>query len=129
MSHVVVEWEAGASLATALEELSVHVNEARRTRLLVQIVDILRAEKEAIAHDSLDCRQSVVSKIGFACPGLRAPLRIETPDDRGVRSPAFRGSNVLEAVLLPEAIGVPEGANPALGADPRARQHEDARVA
>jgi len=44
----VVEGCTGTGVATALEEFAVHVEDAAGAGLLVEIVDILRAEKETI---------------------------------------------------------------------------------
>jgi hypothetical protein len=44
----VVKWRVAASVATALEKLSVHVDNVPRTCLLVKVVHVLGANKEAI---------------------------------------------------------------------------------
>lgn len=44
----VVERRTGAGIAAAFEELAMHVEDAAGTRLFVEIVDVLGAEKKAI---------------------------------------------------------------------------------
>ncbi len=65
--------------------------------------------------------------VGVASVGLRPPLAVEAPDRVGVRAPAFGRGYFFEAVLLPEAAGVAERGDAALGAYPGPRENEDAR--
>jgi len=44
----VVKWRAAASVAAALEKLSVHVDDVLRTGLLVKVVDVLRADEKTV---------------------------------------------------------------------------------
>jgi len=44
----VVKWCSGASIAAALKQFAVHVDDAHRPCLLVQVVHVLGAEEQAI---------------------------------------------------------------------------------
>jgi hypothetical protein len=52
----IVKWSAAATVATALEKLSVHVDNFPRTRLLVKIVHVLSADEEAVLQAVFKCR-------------------------------------------------------------------------
>ncbi len=122
----VLERRAGALLATAPKELPVHVTDPRRAPFLVQVVDVLGAQEEPLAERALERGEPAVRSVGLARRRLRAALGIEPPDGLGVRGPAFRRGDLLEAVLLPEAPRVTKRPNAALGADPRPGEDEDA---
>ena len=49
----IFERRAGTGLAAGLEEFAVHVDDARRAGLLVEIIDVLRAEVEAVSEFSV----------------------------------------------------------------------------
>jgi hypothetical protein len=52
----IVKWSAAATVATAPEKLSVHVDNFPRTRLLVKIVHVLSAGEEAVLQAVFKCR-------------------------------------------------------------------------
>jgi hypothetical protein len=118
-----------AGIAAALHQLAVHVNDALRPSRLVQVVDVLRAEKEALPDRALERREGPVGGVWMADGRLGAPLRVEAPYDLGVRLPSVGRCNLFEPILLPEAPGVTKGADPALGADAGAGEDEDVRRA
>src|SRR5262249_25761742 len=62
--------------------------------------------------------------IGLYGSRLGAPFRIEAPYECRVGAPPFGRGDILEAVLLPQAVGVAKRTNAAFGADAGAREHE-----
>ncbi len=101
-----------------------HVKKALRPGLFVQVVHVLRAEEQALAELALEVGQGEMGSIRPARGGLASPFGVEAPDELGVSGPALGRSHVFEAVLLPQAVGVPKRPDAALGADARSRQHE-----
>src|SRR5205823_307448 len=80
-----------------------------------------------VAEELAEPRERAVRWIRRNVDRLQATLRVETPDELWIaREPLGRG-DVLEVMLLPQAAGVAERADAALGADPRAGENEDAR--
>ncbi len=101
-------------------------SDALRASLLVQRIDVLGAEKEAVAERALEVGQSTMSGIG-SDGGMAFPaLGIELPDHFRVGMEGLRGGDVLDAVAAPQSVGAAEGRKTALGADSSAGQHEHA---
>ncbi len=72
VQFVIGECGARATIAAALEELAMHVDEARGSSLLVQIVDVLGNEHEAIAELLFDLGESNVCRIRLGFSGNAA---------------------------------------------------------
>jgi hypothetical protein len=63
---VVLERRAAAYVASALEEFPVHMDDIVRSRLLVQVVHVLRAEEQAIPQGAFEFRKREVRRLGLA---------------------------------------------------------------
>jgi len=63
---------AAVGFATGFGEFAVHVNQAPGSGALVEIVDILGAEKEAVAEAAFQLRQGEVRGIGLGLLGRDA---------------------------------------------------------
>ena len=79
---------AAIALAMRLAEFAVHVHKPLRAGPLVQVVHILRAEKEAVAELPFQLSQSHVRRIRLGLCARRPPRRVELPDPPGIRSQA-----------------------------------------
>jgi hypothetical protein len=97
----------------------------RRTSLLVQIIHVLRAEKQSVADRAFQIGEGLVSGVRLAADSLRSSLRVEAPNDLRVGGPALRRGDLFESVVLPEAARVAECADATLGADASSGQDED----
>ena len=125
VERLVLEGRAVARLAAGRAQLAVHVQHAARARLLVQRVDVLRAEEEPVYQLLAETGQREVRGVGLDVGNPPAALGVETPDQQRVALEAFGRGHVLDAVLLPEAVRIAKGRHAALGADARAGEHED----
>jgi hypothetical protein len=103
-----------------------HVDETLRTGALVQVVDILRAQKKALAEFRLELKKCDVGGVGLCCSSLRAPLRVELSYEGGVGLQSFGSANLFNVVAGPQPIRRSEGRQAALGRDAGARQDENA---
>ena len=79
-----VKWSAAATVATALEKLSVHVGNFPRTRLLVKVVYVLGADEEAILQSVLNFREGEVRRVRFGRRSHTPPHRVELPHQPGI---------------------------------------------
>ena len=112
--------------AARFGEFSVHVKEADRACTLVEVVDVLRAEEEAVAEVGFELSESAVGGVGSG--GLRGGSAggVKLPDEGGIALEGFGSADVLDAMAGPEAVGGAEGGEAALGADAGAGEDEDA---
>lgn len=122
----VFEGREGARVAAGFKKFAVHMDDARRARLFVEIVDVLRAEEEAIAELPAESGDGLVGGIRHGGRGDAAAHGIEIPDEAGIAAPGLRRSNVFETVVAPESAGITEGGDTAFGADASAGEEEDA---
>jgi len=94
----VVKRSAAASVATALEKLSVRVDDVPRTRLLVEAVHILRADEKALLQRVFKVREGEVGRIRLGCRSNPPPHGIELPHQPGIAVPSCGRSGLLVTV-------------------------------
>jgi len=70
----------------------------------VQVVDVLRTEKEAVAELRLKFRQGDVRGIGLGLGAVRTTSRIKLPDQRRIALPGLGGADIFDVVAGPQAI-------------------------
>jgi len=121
----VVKCRAAASIATALEKLSVHVNDVFRTRLLVKSVHVLGADEKAILQRVFKFGESEVRRIRFGCRSNPPTHGIKLPHQPGIAVPSFGRSDFLDPVVPPESTHATEGWNAALRAHSCPSKNED----
>jgi len=109
----VVKRRAAASAATALEQLSVHVNDVSRACLLVKVVHVLGAGEKALLQRVFKFRQGEVSWIRFGCRSNTPTHGIELPHQSRITVPSFGRSDLLDPVISPEATHTTESWNAA----------------
>lgn len=122
----VVKRRTTAAFAAALEELAMHVNDAARTRLFVQAVDVLGAKEQAVSQRLLEFREGDVPRIRFRICSHAAPHRIEFPHERWIALPRSWRRNFLETIIAPDSAGAAKSRDSAFSADTRAGENEDA---
>ena len=88
-------------VAAALEELAVHVDDADRAGLFVEIIDILGAEVEAVAEAAFERSESEVAGIRFCGSGHAAAHGIKFPDELRIALPCGGRGDFFEAVFAP----------------------------
>ena len=103
-----------------------HVGDALRAGLLVQRIDVLRAQKEAFAECVFQLRQGEMRIIGNNVGGALAPLRVELPHHFRIGVKGFRRGDLFHASPAPDSVGAAKGGQAAFGADSSSGQHEDA---
>ncbi len=114
-----------ARVAAALEKLAVHVDDADRSGLFVEIIDILRAEVEAVAEAAFERGESEMAGIRFCGSGHAAAHGIKFPNELRIALPGGWRGNFFEAIFPPEAALVAKGWDAAFGADAGAGENED----
>jgi hypothetical protein len=122
----VFERRPRTGVAAALEEFSVHVEDTAGAGLLVEIVDILRAEKETILERVFQSGQSEVGRIRLGRGGDAAAHGIKIPDEARVAAPGVGRGDLFEAIVAPEAVGIAESGDAAFRADSGTSENEDA---
>ena len=94
--------------------------------MLVQIVNVLRAQEKAIGESPFELGQSKMSRVWFGFGSNTTAHRVELPYEPGIAMPRLRRSNFFYAVISPEPVASTESRNSALRADSRAGQNENA---
>ena len=95
----VVEGQLTA-FAPALEQLAMHV-ERTRSSLLVQIVDVLRAEKETRAQSALQGCQHSMPWVGLGGRCDRPAHGIEVPHELRISLPCIWRGDLFDTVIPP----------------------------
>ena len=115
-----------APQAARAAQAAVDFQDARTPRRLVQPVDVLGDQGEAIAEALLQFREGEVPRVGSDGGDAGAAGIVELPDQIGVAGePGGRG-HVLDAVPLPQAVGGAEGGDARFGRNARAGEDRDA---
>jgi hypothetical protein len=117
---------AAVSVTVGLVQFAVHVEKAVGAGALVEVVDVLRAEEEAVADALLKLGEGVVGGVGLGFGSVGAALGIELPDEFGIASPGVGSADIFNAIAGPEAVVGAEGGQAALSADASAGEDEDA---
>ena len=81
-----------------------HVNDAFRSRLLMQRIDILRTQEEPLRQAALQFRQSKVGRIRLDGFVPLSPLGIELPHQRRVRGKRLWSRHILDPVPAPNPV-------------------------
>ncbi len=114
----------GAGVAAALEQFAMHVHDLLRPSLLVQIVDVLGAQKQAVAQRLFEFCECEMRGIRLGLRGNRSAHGIELPHQSRITPPGMRRCDFLDPVVAPMAANSAERRDPTLGADPGPGQHE-----
>jgi hypothetical protein len=115
---------AAVALAVCLVKFAMHVEKAVGAGALVEVVDVLCAEEEAVADSLLEFGEGVVGGVGLGFGSVGAAFGIELPDEFGIASPGIGCADVFNAIAGPEAVVGAEGGQAALGADAGAGEDE-----
>jgi hypothetical protein len=116
VKRLIGEWLV-ASNAARLEETSVHVVDAAGAGSLVQVIDVLCAEVEAVAEFFFETGESEVRCVWLDCKGVAATHGVEAPDELRVGLPCFGCSNLFDAMAVPQASRAAKGGEAAFGGD------------
>ncbi len=93
---------------------------------LVQVVDILRAEKKAAGELRFKFGERDVRGVGLGFCAVGAARGIELPDQRGIAPQCVGCADFFNAVAGPQAVFGAESGQAAFGADAGAGEDEDA---
>ena len=109
---------------------AVHMDDGERSAAFMQIIDILRDERDGAAGNllrpfALEPPQRVVRGVGRLGLDRLAPHVIEAQHKVWIAREAFGRGDILDAVLLPQAPGRAEGIYPAFGGNPGSCQDDD----
>jgi hypothetical protein len=122
----VVERRAAAGIATALEKLSMHVDDVSRTCLLVKAVHVLSADEKALSQSKFKLCEGEVGWIRFGCRSNPPTHGVELPHQPGIAVPSVGRSDLLDPVISPEATHATKGWNAAFRAHSCPGENEDA---
>jgi len=122
---IVLECDLAAS-ASGLKEGSVHVVNAVGAGALVEVIDVLGAEIEAIAQPLFYFGKAEVSGVGFGPEGVATAHGVETPDEFRVGLPRLGSRDLFDTVAVPQSSGAAKGSEAALGGDARSGENEEA---
>ena len=81
--------------------------------------------KKFSASCCFDFGEGEVGGVGLGGEGVAAAHGIETPDEGGVGVPGFGGSDVFDAMTIPETSGAAEGGETRFGGDAGAGEDEE----
>ncbi len=95
---------AALALAARFGELSVHVDKVARAGALVQVVDVLRAEKVAAGELRFKLGERDVRGVGLSVRVIGAALGIEIPHQPWVALERFGCANLFDAMPRPEPV-------------------------
>ncbi len=107
-----------------LEQFAVHVHQAFGTGTLVQVVDILRAQKKPLAQSALKFGQREVGCVRLDRQGSLSAHGVKVPNQLWIALPGFGRSNLFHAMAVPEPAGAAESRQAAFRADTGAGEHE-----
>ena len=110
-------------LATRFQQLAVHVQNRATAAAFVQVVDILRDEGERAprrARARFEFGERDMRRVGADGLQCFAPLVIKALDEPRIAREPFGRSDILDAMLFPQAVGGAKSAKPRFGRDPGA---------
>ena len=99
-----------------------------RAGLFVEIVDVLRAEKQTVTDCALQSGQREVAGIRLHGTGFLPAHRIKLPHELRILLPRAGMGDFFGRTLAPDAARAPECGQPAFSADACAGEDEDAIV-
>jgi hypothetical protein len=92
---------------------------------LVQIVNILRAKIEAIAHLLLNSCECKVRRIGLGGESVTAAHGIEIPDHCWIGVPGLRSRDLVYPIAVPQASGSAKSRQSALCGNTGTRKNKE----
>jgi hypothetical protein len=110
------ERREGTRVATALEKLAVHVDNAPRAGLLVKIVDVLCAQKKPVVERLFERGEGKMPRVWLGGGCDLAAHGIEIPNEPRITPPGERGGNFFDSMLAPKSASIAESGNTAFGA-------------
>jgi len=122
----VVKGRTGTGFAARFEKFAVHMDRTGRAGQFMEIVDVLRAEEEPVRESVLEGGDGLMGGIGPGVDRFAAAHGVEIPDKVRIAAPCGGSGDVFETVVAPQAIGVAEGGDAALGGDAGAGEEEEA---
>jgi len=112
----VMKQRSVASITAALEKLAVHVDGALRPCLLMQVINVLRAEKHVFLQLLFELCKCGVRRVRLCRSRDTTAHGIELPYERGIATPRVGRGDFFDPVVPPETIDATERRYPALGA-------------
>lgn len=102
-----------------------HVDDAFRAAALVQIIDILRDERQPLAEPLFKPRQRLVRSIRMNVLQRKTPRIVEGMNERRIAREAFRRRDIAIVVFRPDAIRIAKGRDAGIGGNPGAGENDD----
>jgi len=111
-----------AAEAASLQQFSVHVDETTTPGPLVEIIHVLGHQQQLPGPLPLEPGEGPVRRIGLHLPEPTPPLVVEALHELRIPDEALGRGHVLDSMILPEAIGSPEGLQSRFRRDTRPRE-------
>ena len=105
-----------------LHDLAVEVDHLVAARPLVQVIDVLRDDPHV--EVLFQFRKAAMALIRLGGEDLFPALVIKIEDEARIGPESLGRGDILHPIMLPQAVGVPEGRDTAFGAHPGAGQHD-----
>jgi len=99
----VVKWRAVAPVATALEKLSVHVDNISCSSQFVEAVHVLGADEKAFLQRLFKLGEGEVGGIRLSRQRHAPTHGIELPHQPGIAVPSFGRSDLLDSAVPPKS--------------------------
>jgi hypothetical protein len=106
-----------------------HMDDALRSTLLMQRIDILRAQEEPVRQAALQFRQREVGWVRLDRFVPLSPFRIELPHQSRIGGKRLGCRDIFDPVATPNTVYPTKSGQAALGANSRAGQHEQVILA
>lgn len=105
-----------------LHDLAVKMDHLVAARPLVQVVDVLRDDPHV--EVLFQFREAAMALIRLGGEDLFPALVIKIEDEARIGPESLGRGDILHPIMLPQAVGVPEGRDTAFGAHPGAGQYD-----
>lgn len=117
-----------ARIAAGLVDRPMQLHDARAPGALVEPIDVLGHEQEAITEPFFGPRQCCVRSVRCSALRFHAPFGPEPPAQARVPLESVRGRHVLHRVVVPQAVHRPVRRQAALHRDAGSGEHQEVCV-
>ena len=107
--------QVGVAFAAGFAQFAVEVDDAGAAGAFVEVVDVL-GDDGNVVEGGFEFGKGEVTGVGGHVVELGAAGVVEVEHEAGVALPGFGGADVFDAVVFPQAVGVAEGGDAAVGA-------------
>ncbi len=115
--------QVGVALAAGFAQFAVEVDDAGAAGAFVEVVDVLGDDGDVV-EGAFEGGEGEVTGVRSHVVELGAAGVVEVEHKAGVALPSFGGADVFDPVIFPQAVGVAEGGDAAVGAHAGAGEND-----